>query len=163
MAEQGSGAVLIRQAQREDVATIVSLLAQDEVAGGREQYTQPLPQAYYDAFEAIAHSADNTLVVAEIEGAIVGTLQLTLIPNLTMQGGKRALVEAVFVDEKYRGMGIGRQLMQWAVDTARESNCCMVQLTTNKQRAAAHRFYESLGFVGSHTGMKLVLGQSEHC
>ena len=163
MAEQSSGVVLIRQAERDDVAAIVSLLAQDKVAGGREKNTQPLPQAYYDAFEEITRSAENTLVVAEIEGAIVGTLQLTLIPNLTMQGGKRALVEAVFINEKYRGLGIGRKLMQWAVDTARESGCCMVQLTTNKQRVAAHQFYESLGFVGSHTGMKLVLEQSEHC
>lgn len=163
MAEQGNGALVIRQAQREDVAAIVCLLAQDNVAGGRENYIQPLPQAYYDAFEEIARSADNTLIVAEIESEIVGTLQLTLIPNLTMQGGKRALVEAVFVDERYRGLGIGRKLMQWVIDTARESGCCMVELTTNKQREAAHRFYELLGFVGSHTGMKLVLERDGHC
>lgn len=163
MVEQGSEAVLIRQAQREDVAAIVGLLAQDEVVGGREKNTQPLPQAYYDAFEEIARSSDNTLVVAEIEGAIVGTLQLTLIPNMSRQGGKRALVEAVFVDGRYRGLGIGRKLMQWVIDTARESDCSLVQLTTNKQRQAAHRFYESLGFVGSHTGMKLVLEQGGHC
>ena len=163
MAEQGSGAVLIRQAERDDVAAIVSLLAQDEVAGGREQYVHPLPQAYYDAFEEIARSCGNTLVVAEIEGAIVGTLQLTLIPNISRQGGRRALVEAVFVDGRYQGLGIGRRLMQWAIDAARESGCSLVQLTTNKQREAAHRFYESLGFVGSHTGMKLVLERDEHC
>ncbi len=163
MAEQRSGALVIRQAQREDVAAIVCLLAQDEVAGGREHCVHPLPQAYYDAFEAIARSSENTLVVAEIEGEIVGTLQLTLIPNLTMQGGRRALVEAVFVNEAYRGLGIGRKLMHWAIDTARESGCCMVQLTTNKQREAAHRFYESLGFAGSHTGMKLVLERDERC
>jgi GNAT superfamily N-acetyltransferase len=163
MAEHGSGALVIRQAQRADVEAIVSLLAQDGVVGTRELCVQPLPQVYYEAFEEITRNTDNTLVVAEIEGEVVGTLQLTLIPYLTMQGGKRALVEAVFVNEQYRGLGIGRKLMQWAIDSARAANCSMVQLTTNKQRAAAHRFYESLGFVGSHTGMKLVLEQGEHC
>lgn len=147
----------IRLATVQDVAAIVCLLSQDELTGEREKYEQPLPQAYYEAFEEIVQSNDNRLVVAEANGVVAGTLQLTLIPSLTSQGGKRALVEAVFVDENYRGAGVGRRLMQWAIDAARNAGCCMVQLTTNKQRPEAHRFYESLGFAGSHTGMKLML------
>src|SRR5690606_6911587 len=100
----------------------------------------------------------NELVVAEVDGEVAGTLQLTFIPYLTAQGGKRALVEAVFVDERVRGQGVGRKLMQWAIARAREKGCHMVQLTTNKQRPEAHRFYESLGLVGPHYGMKLLLG-----
>src|SRR5690606_16092012 len=99
----------------------------------------------------------NELVVITSEHEIIGTLQLTFLPYLTCLGGKRALVEAVFVDERYRGQGVGRQLFQWVFATARAAGCHMVQLTTNTQRPAAHRFYESLGFVGTHTGMKLYL------
>jgi GNAT superfamily N-acetyltransferase len=149
--------LIIRPAVRDDVSRIVELLAQDEITGQREKYQHPLPQSYYDAFEKIARSESNQLVVAEVDGAVVGTLQLTLIPYLTTQGGARALVEAVFVDEQFRGQGVGRALMQWAIAQAQAAGCHMVQLTTNKQRPETHRFYESLGFTPSHTGMKLLL------
>lgn len=149
--------LIIKPATRDDVPEIIRLLAQDEIAGSREKYQLPLPQEYFDAFEKIARSESNELVVVEIGGEVVGTLQLTFIPYLTAQGGKRALVEAVFVDERFRGQGVGRRLMEWAIARAREEGCHMVQLTTNKQRPEAHRFYESLGFAPSHTGMKLLL------
>lgn len=149
--------VTIREAKMQDLPEIIRLLAADTLTGKREEYLSPLPEAYYKAFEEIARDANSELLVGELDGAIVGTFQLTFIPYLTGQGGKRALIEAVFVDEQYRGHGIGRQLMQWAIARAQQENCRMVQLTTNKARPQAHCFYESLGFVGSHTGMKLIL------
>ena len=88
---------------------------------------------------------------------IVGTLQITFTPSISFQGGKRATVESVRVDEKYRGQGIGKELMNWAINRARQENCVAMQLTTNNDRIDAHRFYENLGFKGSHLGMKLYL------
>jgi len=93
----------------------------------------------------------------KIDGAIVGTLQITFTPSISFQGGKRATVESVRVDEKYRGQGIGKELMIWAINRAKEENCFALQLTTNGDRKEAHRFYERLGFKGSHLGMKLYL------
>ena len=97
------------------------------------------------------------MVVAERDGHIIGTLQLTLIPNLTYQGGVRALIEGVRVDSTMRSAGIGRILFEWAIGRAKEKGCHMVQLTADKTRPDAHRFYESLGFNASHEGMKLHL------
>ena len=88
---------------------------------------------------------------------IVGTLQITFTPSISFQGGKRATVESVRVDEKYRGCGIGKELMNWAINRARAENCVAMQLTTNNDRTNAHRFYENLGFKKSHLGMKLYL------
>ncbi|HEX6291071.1 MAG TPA: GNAT family N-acetyltransferase [Herpetosiphonaceae bacterium] len=147
----------IRRAAAADVAEIVRLLADDPLGSQREAYRQPLPQAYYDAFREIDADAHQELVVAERDGAVIGTLQLTFIPGLSFQGGKRALIEAVRVDRRYRNQQIGERLLRWAITRAREEGCCLVQLTTNASRADAHRFYERLGFVASHVGMKLDL------
>lgn len=149
--------MVIREAVAEDLSAVVRLLAADSLTGKREKYSVPLAECYEKAFREIMASSCNELLVAEVDGAVVGTLQLTFIPYLTNQGGKRALVEAVFVDEQRRGQGIGRKMMVRAIERAREENCRMVQLTTNKSRPQAHRFYESLGFVGTHVGMKLFL------
>jgi len=91
------------------------------------------------------------------KAVIVGTLQITFTPSISFQGGKRAMVESVRVDRKYRGQGIGKNLMLWAINRAKEENCFAIQLTTNADRKDAHRFYENLGFKGSHLGMKLYL------
>ena len=147
-----------REAKREDVRTIVFMLADDELGARRERAQDPLPRAYLDAFERIDGSSDNELTVAEREGEIVGVLQLTFIPYLTYQGGIRALIEGVRVSSQHRGRGIGRALFEWAIARARERGCHLVQLTTDKQREDARRFYESLGFEASHEGMKLHLG-----
>jgi len=147
----------IRRATRDDVPEIVRLLADDPLGIKREKFENPLPQSYYDAFAVIDIDVNNELVVAENNGEVIGTLQLTFIPYLTYQGGKRALIEAVSVDSRYRSHGIGADLIEWAIDRARRAGCHMVQLTTNKERSDAHRFYERLGFVASHTGMKLDL------
>lgn len=147
----------LREATRRDVASIVSLLAQDELGRQRESAGEPLPDSYWAAFDAINDDPDNLLVVAENEGVIVGTLQVTFLPYLTFRGSWRAQVEAVRVKADRRGQQVGRQLMQWAIDRAEDHGCHLVQLTTNKERTDAHRFYESLGFEATHEGMKLYL------
>ena len=146
-----------RQARREDLTEIVWMLADDFLGSRRERYENPLPESYIKAFEEIAADKNNELIVAEIDGAVVGTLQLTLTPSISFQGGKRATVESVRVDQKFRGQGIGRELMLFAIDRARAENCVSMQLTTNAERTDAHRFYENLGFKKSHLGMKLSL------
>lgn len=147
----------LREATRQDVPSIVALLAQDRLGHHREASSDPLPDGYWEAFDAIDDDPDNLLVVAEDHGVIVGTLQLTFIPYLTFRGGWRAQIEAVRIESNRRGQGVGRQLMEWAIDQARSRGCHLVQLTTNKTRTDAHRFYESLGFEPTHEGMKLYL------
>jgi len=147
----------MRRATRDDVPAIVALLADDELGRQRERPADPLPAAYTEAFEQIAADPRQVLAVAVAEERVVGTLQLTFLPYLTHQGGERALVEAVRVAADVRGSGLGRMMLEWAIDQARRRGCRMVQLTTDKQRADATRFYESLGFRASHEGMKLPL------
>ena len=149
--------VVFRRASRDDVPVIVNLLASDALGAKREAFASPLPESYYVAFEAIDRDANNELVVAELEGRVIGVLQITFIPYLTYQGGWRALIEGVRVDSEVRSRGVGRELFEWAIDRARKRNCHMVQLTSDKARPDAIRFYESLGFVASHEGMKLHL------
>ena len=151
--------LLIRRARREDVREIVRMLADDPLGSQREQFQDPLPQTYYDAFEEINADAHHELVVVERGGEVVGTLQLTFLPGIARLGSKRAQIEAVHVDSRCRREGIGHALLTWAVSRARQEGCRLVQLTTDKSRRDAHRFYERLGFVASHEGMKLDLSQ----
>ena len=146
-----------RQAKRQDLPEIVRMLADDFLGATRERYENPLPESYAKAFAEIEADKNNELIVAEAGGEIVGTLQITFTPSISFRGGKRATIESVRVDEKYRGQGIGREMMKWAIERAKEENCFAVQLTTNGGRKKAHRFYENLGFKGSHLGMKLYL------
>ncbi|HEY0657002.1 MAG TPA: GNAT family N-acetyltransferase [Pyrinomonadaceae bacterium] len=147
----------IRQARREDLPEIVRMLADDFLGATRERYENPLPASYVKAFEEIEADKNNELIVAETGGEIVGTLQITFTPSISFQGGKRATVESVRVDANYRGQSIGKELMHWAIERAKKENCIAMQLTTNIDRKDAHRFYENLGFKGSHLGMKLYL------
>jgi GNAT superfamily N-acetyltransferase len=149
--------IVFRQATQEDLPEIVRMLADDFLGATRERYENPLPESYVKAFEEIEADKNNELIMAEKDGEIVGTLQITFTPSISFQGGKRATVESVRVDEKYRGQGFGKELMKWAIKRAREENCFAIQLTTNAERKDAHRFYEDLGFTGSHLGMKLYL------
>jgi GNAT superfamily N-acetyltransferase len=151
--------VTFRRARRGDVPHIVAMLADDELGAKREQLREPLPDAYWDAFDAIDRDEDRQLLVVgeDEEARVVATLQLTFIPSLTYAGGERAQIEAVRVDSSARGGGIGGQLVAWAIDRARDRGCHLVQLTTNTTRPGAHRFYEALGFERSHVGMKLML------
>lgn len=146
-----------RQAMREDLLEIVRMLADDFLGATRERFENPLPESYIKAFEEIETDKNNELIVAENNGEIVGTLQITFTPSISFQGGKRAGVESVRVDKKYRGQGLGKELMLWAIERAKLEGCHILQLTTNSDRADAHRFYEKLGFKGSHLGMKLNL------
>ncbi len=149
--------VSFRRATAGDVPAIVRLLADDPLGAKRERFATPLPESYLHAFEAIDADPNNELVVACQGTEVVGVLQLTFIPYLTYQGGWRALIEAVRIDSKHRSQGLGRTMFQWAIERSRERGCHLVQLTTDKSRADAKRFYESLGFAASHEGMKLFL------
>jgi ribosomal protein S18 acetylase RimI-like enzyme len=150
-----------RRARRDDLPAIVAMLADDALGAARESYATPLPESYYLAFDAIERDPNNQLLVAEAgneaEGQIAGVLQLTFIPNITYRGGWRALIEGVRVNSKVRSSGVGKKLLVWAIERARERGCHLVQLTSDKARPAAIRFYETLGFVASHEGMKLHL------
>ncbi len=153
-------ALIFRRATRSDVPDIVRLLADDTLGAMRESYRLPLPGSYYRAFDAISGDQNNELVVACLAEHVVGVLQLTFIPYLTYRGSWRALIEGVRVDASIRSRGIGRKLFEWAIERARERGCHLVQLTSDKARADAIRFYESLGFVASHEGLKLHLQTS---
>lgn len=145
-----------RKAVRGDVPFIVQLLADDKLGQLREDYQDPLPEKYYSAFEQIDADPNQELIVIENrDGEVIGTLQLSFIQYLTYQGGIRAQIEAVRVREDLRGDGIGQKLFEWAIDRAKDRNAHLLQLTTDKKRPEAIRFYEKLGFKASHEGMKI--------
>ncbi len=149
--------IVIRTAIQEDLPAIVKLLADDEVAGSRERLTDPIAESYVAAFEAISADPNHGLFVADKDGEIMGTFQLSFIPNMTYQGGWRAQIEGVMVSANLRNQGIGTAMMRWAIARAREKGCCLVQLTSFNERTKAHQFYGKLGFVFSHQGAKLDL------
>jgi len=147
----------IRRAMGDDLPAIVHLLADDPLGATREADVVPLPSSYQAAFEAIDRDPNQELVVAVADQHVIGVLQLTFIPCLTYQGSWRALIEGVRVAADRRSGGIGRRLIEWCIDRARQRGCRMVQLTSDKSRSSAIRFYEQLGFVASHEGLKLHL------
>ena len=147
--------ITLRAARSDDVAAIVRLLADDDLSAARERLSDPLPQAYADAFDRIAANPRTLLAVAQdATGAVIGTLQLTFIPGLSNQGAELALVSAVRVDSSLRGRRIGERMMAWAMDEARSRGCAAMELLSHASRQDAHRFYERLGFAKSHVGMK---------
>lgn len=146
-----------RKAREEDLHSIVRLLADDELGSQRERFEDPLPTAYYEAFHAIESQIGNQIILAVENQKVIGCLQLTIIPGLARQGMKRAQIEGVRVDRNYRGKKIGEKLFKEAISIAKSEDCGLVQLTTDKQRSDAHRFYEKLGFIASHEGMKILL------
>ena len=147
----------IRAAIIDDLTAVVRMLADDFLGQQRGLFEVPVPDSYVRAFNEIDSDPDNELIVAALNGQILGTLQLTFAPSISHQGGKRCTVESVRVDEKFRGRGIGRKLMLLAIERAREKGCISMSLTTHRDRGDAHRFYESLGFSKSHIGIKLKL------
>jgi ribosomal protein S18 acetylase RimI-like enzyme len=149
--------LMFRQAVIEDLPYIVDMLSDDPLGAQRERFEVPLPDSYFAAFDAITNNPSNELIVATLNEKVVGVLQLTFIPNISYQGGWRALIEGVRVAAEYRGQGIGRQLFKHAINRAQEQGCHMIQLTMDKQRTDAHHFYQSLGFQATHEGFKLHL------
>ena len=151
--------VIFRDARREDVPMIVAMLADDFLGADREADggAAAVDDAYFAAFDQIESDPRNRLIVAESGGRVAGTLQLTLLPGLSRHGMLRAQIEAVRVAASTRGQGLGRQMIAWALDEARRAGCGLVQLTSDKRRADAIRFYQSLGFEPSHEGLKLSL------
>ncbi len=154
-------AIDIRLAVRSDVPQIVALLADDPLGSKREDFRSPVPETYYRAFEKISNDANQKLIVAIDNAEVVGTLQLTFITYLTYQGGTRAQIEGVRIAKSYRGKGLGKQLVQWAIEQSRNAGAHVIQLTTDRQRPEALQFYENLGFIASHHGMKLHLAHTE--
>jgi N-acetylglutamate synthase-like GNAT family acetyltransferase len=149
--------ITFRKANREDVPEIVRLLNDDELGTSREQYNGIIPESYYSSFDAINTDENNYLLIAELNKKVVGTMQLTFTTYMTYQGGKRMQIEGVRVDKKIRDKGIGKLMFEWAINKAKEENCHLVQLTTDKRRPDALEFYKKLGFVASHEGLKLRL------
>lgn len=150
-------AVEFRNAVREDLDRIVEMLADDVLGKERERFEQPLPNFYIQAFEAIEADSNNELIVACLDGEIVGVQQITFTPYIARQGSWRATIEGVRTAASVRGKGIGRQMISWAIERAKERGCRMVQLTSDKQREDALRFYGQLGFKATHEGLKLQL------
>lgn len=146
-----------RKASFGDLEAIIRLLADDQLGQEREQLGANMELAYKKAFDQIVTDPNQSLMVVEKEGKIVGTSHLTFIPSLTFQGGLRMNIEAVRVDSSLRGQGIGEWMLNKALELAKSKGCRIVQLTTNKKRTDALRFYEKLGFKDTHEGMKLYL------
>lgn len=148
--------IAIRRARRDDVGTIVAMLADDPLGSARERLEDPLPQSYFQAFEAVDRDPNIHLMVAEDgEANVVGCLQLCVLPGLSSQGASRGLIEDVRVAASFRSRGVGEQMVQWAVTEARRRGCKLVELLTHRTRIDAQRFYVRLGFQPSHVGMTL--------
>ena len=148
----------IREAREGDIASIVALFAADALGGHGDTAAPDALPDYVVAFQLIATSPNDTLYVAELGGEIVGTFQVTMIVSMNGRGGKKLTIEAVQTRSDMRGKGIGTAMMRFAIEQARAADARLVQLTSNKARADAHRFYEQLGFVQSHAGFKMKLG-----
>ncbi len=150
--------VVMRDATRADLAAIVTMLADDFLGGERgEVVTEPLPDSYVDSFNDIREDPRQRLIVAERDGEIAGCYQLTLIPGLSYQGAWKAIIEGVRTRGDLRGTGIGAQMLAHAIGLSRDGGARALELTTNKARKDAHRFYAKLGFKNSHEGFKLEL------
>ena len=151
--------IIHRRAKLEDLKAIVSLLADDKLGRTREQAGDEIAQGYLDAFAKIDSDPNQYLMVLENDGEVIGTCHLTLMPSLTFSGSARLQIEAVRVNSSIRGQNLGQQMIKFAINWGKEDGATIIQLTTNKERPDALRFYEKLGFKASHEGIKLYLGQ----
>jgi GNAT superfamily N-acetyltransferase len=149
--------VLVRPAERRDIAAIVALFADDAVGGHGDTTDESARPRYEAAFGRIAASPNDMLYVAEWKGEVVGTFQTTLLTTMSGQGSSNLTVSAVQTRADLRGHRIGEQMMRFAIEEARAKGARLVQLMSSGKRADAHRFYERLGFVGSHAGFKMKL------
>ncbi|MEQ8164860.1 MAG: GNAT family N-acetyltransferase [Alphaproteobacteria bacterium] len=147
----------IRNATIDDLPFIVGLIAHDTVLDLIDDPAQAQGPDYLAAFQAISSDPNQVLLVAETDAVSVGTFQLTFTPGIFRRGAWRCTIEGVHVSPEHRNKRIGEKMMAWAVGMAKQRGCAMVQLTSNKKRTDAHRFYERRGFSRSHEGFKLYL------
>ena len=150
--------IIFRRAEAADLPTIIAMLADDELGQQREDPSLPIADEYQQAFKAIQADTNQFLAVAEDNGSVIATLQLSFIPGLSHKGAWRSQIEAVRVASSHRNSGVGQAMFEWAITQSRAKGCRLVQLTTDKSRPDAYRFYERLGFKASHEGFKLTLG-----
>ncbi|MCI5045264.1 MAG: GNAT family N-acetyltransferase [Aquisalinus sp.] len=148
---------IFRQAIFEDLPAIIALLADDELGSARENVTMPPDEVYQQAFKAIMSDSNQLLAVADLEGVVEGCLQLSFIPGLSRMGMWRGQIESVRIASASRGSQLGTKFLQWAITQCKDRKCGLVQLTSDNTRPDAIRFYESLGFENSHSGMKKIL------
>lgn len=144
-----------REALETDIPYLVEMLSDDELGTIREDNSCPINQNYLKAFHNIEQDPSNELIVVENSGEVVGMLQLTFIPYLTHIGSWRCLIEGVRIHSKHRGQGLGNEFFEWAIERAKIRKCNIIQLTSDKQRLDALRFYENLGFEATHEGFKM--------
>ena len=144
-----------RQANADDLPSILTLLADDKLGQGREETGSTPHPDYLAAFDAIRDDPNQFLAVFELDGRIAGCLQLSFIPGLSRRGAWRGQIESVRVEISQRGTGLGREMINWAIETCRNRGCRLIQLTSDKSRTEALAFYRSLGFIASHDGFKL--------
>jgi ribosomal protein S18 acetylase RimI-like enzyme len=149
--------IIFRRAQSSDLASIVALLADDELGQTREDTSAPLNGKYVDAFDALQRDPNQLMGVLVADGVVAGCVHISFIPGLSRLGMWRGQIESVRIASSRRDEGLGRRLLEWAIAECRKRGCGLVQLTTDKTRLDARRFYESLGFRASHEGMKLSL------
>ena len=150
--------LVFRKATINDLESIVEMIADDTLGKTRENFSKPLAQEYIEAFHLIDSDPNQELIVVENGNTqLIGTLQLTFIPNLTYRGGIRAQIEAVRIHKDFRNRGIGKVMFNWAIEKSKNRGAHLLQLTTDKKRPEAIKFYENLGFEASHEGMKLHL------
>ena len=145
---------VVREAKAEDLPAIVRLLADDALGATREQIDAAPDPSYYRAFEEMQRHPGCHFLVAELNGELVGCMQLVIIPGLSHRGARRAQIESVRIARSWRGHGLGTRLTEAALQMARDQGCILAQLTTHRQRTVAHRFYEQQGFAFTHLGMK---------
>lgn len=149
--------LFIRKGETSDLPAIIAILADDELGQTREDTSHPPAKSYRKAFAAIEADPNQFLAVAVDNGTVVATLQLTFIPGLARKGSWRGQIEAVRVAASHRSKGLGKRMFEWAIAECKSRGCKLVQLTTDKSRTDAHRFYDRLGFKATHEGYKLLL------
>lgn len=147
--------LIFRLAEQNDLVDIVKMLSDDKLGATREKFEPNLSNNYLNAFERITNDPYKELTIVEFNGEKVGTFHLTFIQYLTHEGGLRAQVEAVRINSKHRGKGIGKKVFEYIIERAKIKGCNIIQLTTDKKRPEAINFYETIGFVSTHEGMKL--------
>ena len=144
-----------RDATPADLPFIIALIVEDSVVAIDDDPADAGSPAYVDALAAITADPNQEMLIAERDGVPVGCFQLSYLPGLMRRGMWRGQIEVVHIAAAHRNGGLGSEMMRWAVERCRARGCGMVQLTSNKQRLDAHRFYERLGFAKSHEGFKL--------